>query len=121
MLMLNGVSYRVKVLLHVWTPPRRSSDDRMSRANFCRVSRFPGNYALRTLQGGPVLFLILSFVLLALVRLEEDVVLDDLGVELAEDGPVVVDEADKVAGDLRELPLTQGQPRGDLKQEKHFD
>ena len=58
---------------------------------------------------------------LLVVPLEEDVVLDDLGVELAEDGPVVVDEADKVAGDLRELPLTQGQPRGDLNQEKHFD
>ena len=49
-------------------------------------------------------------------------VLDDLGVELAEDGPVVVDEADKVAGDLRELPLAQGQPRRDLKQEQNnFD
>ena len=78
-------------------------------------------FSRRKLQGCPVLFWNLGFALLALVRLEEDVVLDNLGVELAEDGPVVVDEADKVAGDLRELPLTQGQPRGDLKQEKHFN
>ena len=44
-------------------------------------------------------------------------VLDDLGVELSEDGAVVVDEADKVAGDLRQLPLAQGQPWGYLRVE----
>ena len=58
----------------------------------------------------------LRFALL-LVTLEEDVVLDDLGVELSEDGPVVVDEADKVAGYLRQLPLTQGQAWRNLKVE----
>ena len=57
---------------------------------------------------------------LLVVPLEEDVVLDDLGVELAEDGAVVVDEADKVAGDLRQLPLAQGQPWGYLKVEFTF-
>ena len=45
-------------------------------------------------------------------------VLDDLEVELPEDGPVVVDEADKVAGYLRQLPLTQGQAWGNLKVEE---
>ena len=44
-------------------------------------------------------------------------VLDDLEVELPEDGPVVVDEADEVAGYLRQLPLAQGQARGNLKVE----
>ena len=44
-------------------------------------------------------------------------VLDDLEVELPEDGPVVVDEADEVAGYLRQLPLAQGQSRGNLKVE----
>ena len=57
---------------------------------------------------------------LLVVPLEEDVVLDDLGVELAEDGAVVVDEADKVAGDLRKLPLAQGQPWGYLNEEFKF-
>ena len=41
-------------------------------------------------------------------------VLDDVVVELAKDGPVVVHQADKVAGDLGELALTQGQTRRDL-------
>ena len=59
----------------------------------------------------------LRFALL-LATLEEDVVLDDLGVELSEDGPVVVHEADKVAGYLRQLPLTQGQAWGNLKVEE---
>ena len=44
-------------------------------------------------------------------------VLDDLEVELPEDGAVVVDEADEVAGYLRQLPLTQGQAWRDLKVE----
>ena len=44
-------------------------------------------------------------------------VLDDLEVELPEDGPVVVDQADEVAGYLRQLPLAQGQSWGNLKVE----
>ena len=45
-------------------------------------------------------------------------VLDDLKVELPEDGPVVVDEADEVTGYLRQLPLTQGQAWRNLKVEE---
>ena len=44
-------------------------------------------------------------------------VLDDLEVELPEDGPVVVDEPDKVPCNLSQLPLAQGQARGNLKVE----
>ena len=86
----------------------------MSRANFSAFEKLQDKSSRsKNLVRSKIL---LRFALL-LVTLEEDVILDDLGVELSEDGPVVVHEADKVAGYLRQLSLTQGQAWRDLKVE----
>ncbi len=42
-------------------------------------------------------------------------ILDDLVVELPEDGLVVVDEADELSGDVTQILLTNAQTRRNLK------